>query len=239
MTWARRADELTLCFNRDEQHSRAESLPPRVWREGFLAPVDGDAMGTWLAVKTDGTVLALLNHYPPDFTKRTPAPSRGALVAALAAHPELPTPALLRRLGAESMNPFRLVALSMTRTVVFTWNGRRLSRDGMFGDTGFITSSSWQTQAVTAVRHEMFRRWLQEIEIPKLEQMIQFHSIAHHAKGSAWAVCMRREDARSVSLNTIHITKGRAVMTHQFRTQGATSFDADVHTMQMHLSATA
>lgn len=239
MTWARRAGELAVCFNRDEQHSRAESMPPRVWPGGFLAPLDADAGGTWLAVKTDGTVLALLNHYPLDFTKCTPAPSRGALVAALAAHRGRPTPALLLRLGAERMNPFRLVALSLTRTVVFTWNGRRLSRDGMLGDTGFITSSSWETQAVIAVRHEMFRHWIQDNESLTLEAMIQFHSIAHHAKGSAWAMCMSRDDARSVSLNTIHIAKGRAVMTHQPRTQGADGFDADIHTAHLQLAVTA
>lgn len=47
---------------------------------------------------------------------------------------------------------------------------------------------------------------------------------------------MSREDARSVSLNTLHIAEGRAVMTHQIRKRGADGFDADSHTMQIRVS---
>lgn len=235
MTWTRRGGELTLCFNRDEQHSRLESFPPHVWLEGFVAPLDMDAGGTWLAVKPDGTVLALLNHYPPSFTKCTPALSRGTLIAALAARPERPTPALLRSFGAESMNPFRLVALSLKRAVIFTWNGKRLSRNEMQGDTEFITSSSWHPQAVTDVRHEMFRRWLQDNPSPELEAMIQFHSMMGHPRGGAFAVCMNREDARSVSMNTVHLTRERAEMTQQFRAVGEKGFSATVHRAHLDL----
>lgn len=234
--------ELALCFNRDEKHTRAAGLPPQVWPEGFLAPVDATAGGTWLAVRRGGMVLALLNHYPVGFTPVLNGESRGALIPALAAQlkaPELPD---LRTLVSERMNPFRLLCLAPNDLVptVFTWDGSSLTRQRPAPRAvGLLTSSSWNTAPVVAARHTMFRAWKKKYPYPLLEDLREFHRQAQHPRGSAWAVCMSREDARTVSMNTIQIANGQAVMTHQLRTRSADSFNADIHTMQMQLVATA
>ncbi|MDQ7087908.1 MAG: NRDE family protein [Acidobacteriota bacterium] len=74
-----------LHFNRDESRARREAAPPRVVSGGdcsFVAPVDGEAGGTWIAVNAAGIGLALLNRY--DREGRSGERSRGLLVAELA-----------------------------------------------------------------------------------------------------------------------------------------------------------
>jgi len=240
MTWSRSSEELALCFNRDEQHSRADALPPQVWKEGFLAPVDATAGGTWLAVRRDGRVLALLNHYPQGFKRRGQAVSRGNFVAALAASSVEPSAALMEDCGLRRTNPFRLVVLGLRQpTLVLTWNGRRLARRRLDGDVGFVTSSSWNTRSVTAGRRALFRKWWRHHLAPGLDAMRDFHSDPTHPRGSAWAVCMSRDDARSVSLNTVRLTLCAAEMTQQLRARDADSFSGARHRARLSLSMPA
>ena len=229
MTWSRSAEELIVCFNRDEQHNRATSLPPTGWDEGFLAPRDADAGGSWLAAKPDGTLLALLNHYPPDQPFIPEAKSRGSLVTMLASRDVVPSASILRKLGVERMKPFRLVVLSRSTSVLLTWNGRRIMRKTLANEGGFITSSSWNTKPVTAARQKVYRQWRRTASDGNLADMIEFHSFASHAKGSAWAICMSRDDARTVSLNTVRVTNSHVEMTQQDRPLGSESFSKHIH----------
>lgn len=240
MTWSRSPGELVLCFNRDEQHSRDAALPPRVWEEGFLAPVDATAGGTWLAVRRDGLVLALLNHYPAGFKRRDQAASRGALVAALAAAAQVPSPTVMEACGLSRTNPFRLVVLGLRQSAqIYTWNGTKLGRRRLEDSTGFVTSSSWNTRSVTAGRRALFQKWWREHPAPDLSAMREFHSDPIHPRGSAWAVCMSRADARSVSLNTVCVTPRQAEMTQQLREQDAHSFSGARHRARISISMTA
>ncbi|CAN5925540.1 NRDE family protein [soil metagenome] len=68
---------LVVVANRDERLDRASS-PPFVWPEGFLAPRDDVAGGTWLGVNRAGVFVGITNRYlgPQDPTRT----SRGAIV---------------------------------------------------------------------------------------------------------------------------------------------------------------
>jgi hypothetical protein len=68
---------VVVVANRDEQLDRASS-PPLVWPEGFLAPRDDVAGGTWLGVNRAGVFVGITNRFlgPADATRT----SRGALV---------------------------------------------------------------------------------------------------------------------------------------------------------------
>lgn len=68
---------LVVVANRDEQKDRPSS-PPRRWPEGFLAPRDEVAGGTWLGWNGHGVFVGITNRFlgPRDATRR----SRGALV---------------------------------------------------------------------------------------------------------------------------------------------------------------
>jgi hypothetical protein len=135
------------------------------------------------------------------------------------------------------MNPFRLVVLGLDEVPkMFTWDGRRLVRRALDSGLAFVTSSSWNTRAVTAARQALFRKWRLTHPTPNPAKMRGFHGDAAHSRGSPWAVCMSREDARSVSLNTVRVTPRRAVMTQQFRERDADSFSGAVHRATLTLS---
>lgn len=242
LTWSHRpSGGLALCFNRDEKHERPTGLPPVVWEEGgFLAPQDGPRGGTWLAVLRDGRVLALLNHYPANFTPASQGPSRGGVIPALAAGAGQPDLATLRQHIRPGMNPFRLLLLAPGdhAPLMFTWDGDSLTcQHPAPRTTGMFTSSSWNTHSVVAARHAAFRAWKEKHPRPALEDLSAFHCRMRHPLGTAWAVCMSRKDARTVSLNTVCLHHGRVVMTHRARPRGEPGFDPDTHRVEMCLTA--
>src|SRR5271166_4952326 len=64
LSWIRDEDGYQLFFNRDEKLSRKSAMPPRqATRDGvrFLAPVDGDFGGSWIATNEIGVSVCLLN----------------------------------------------------------------------------------------------------------------------------------------------------------------------------------
>ncbi|MBV6498181.1 MAG: hypothetical protein CJBNEKGG_00397 [Prosthecobacter sp.] len=244
VTWTHpRPGELVLCFNRDEKHTRPAGLPPCVWDAGgFLAPRDASGGGTWLAVRRDGAVMALLNHYPAGFTPAMSSPTRGLLIPALSATDEKITSALLHQHISAGINPFRLLCLMPQEqsAVVFTWDGTSLMRRRLAPRTiGMLTSSSWNTAAVVTSRHAIFRRWLKTHAHPTLTELEAFHRETRHIHGPAWAVCMSRDDARTVSLDTLHLHEGRSFMAHHPRPQGVTGFVHETHRAEMRLTLTS
>lgn len=243
VTWSFRAKgELRLCFNRDERHERATSLPPLRWDGDSIAPVDATAGGTWLAVRRDGVVLALLNHYPKSRISGSQAASasRGSIIPQLASQSVTPCVTALRRLTPHTMLPYRLLVLTpAAQASLFTWNGGKLSvRDLPNGVTGMLTSSSWQSASVYAARRGFFRAWSKAHTRPSLNNLREFHSITMHPRGPAWAICMTRDDAQTVSLNTLSIGNQQARMTHQQRPRDASSFDAHITSADMPTAST-
>ena len=93
VTWLREPSGYRLFFNRDELRSRLEAEPPRR-HEGraadgaavaFLAPVDGDHGGTWIAANEHGVTVGLVNGYRrADASAPADVRSRGLLVRDLA-----------------------------------------------------------------------------------------------------------------------------------------------------------
>jgi hypothetical protein len=94
--------------NRDEARDRP-SEPPRLWPEGFLAPRDARAGGTWIGIAPSGLVVGITNRSRerPDPAR----PSRGRLVTeALAAGSARAAVARVERLGfAAPQNPANLL----------------------------------------------------------------------------------------------------------------------------------
>src|SRR6516225_12282164 len=64
VTWLREEGGYHLFCNRDEKLTRKPALPPQLGvRDGvrYLAPIDGDFGGTWIATNEFGVSLCLLN----------------------------------------------------------------------------------------------------------------------------------------------------------------------------------
>ena len=222
VSWVRRRGSLVVVMNRDERRDRAPARPPRKWRGaagGFVAPVDGDAGGTWIAARDSGVVLALLNHHAPiDAAPRAGVSrvSRGRLVTALAAEAAVPDAARLRAEGLTSFAPFRLFVIGPRLAPrVFTWTGAALSSRRLDPQVGFLTSSSWNPRAVIPARQARFRAFRRAVGTPTRAALIAFHDGGKAARGPAYAVCMSRADARTVSRTVVEWRAGRVSMAYQ------------------------
>ena len=214
-----------MVMNRDERHDRAPAKAPRRWPAGFLAPVDADAGGTWIAARPDGVVLALLNHHdgvsPPAGQPRL---SRGTIVATLAAATGVPDARALRACGLASYAPFRLLVIGRRGTPrVFTWNGTRLTSRRLAARAGFLTSSSWNSRRVIAARQARFRRFLREHPTPTRVDIETLLREDTDPRGTPWAICMTRDDARTVSRTIVDATGERPTMAYRTRARTTTA----------------
>jgi hypothetical protein len=237
VSWSRSRGSLIVVMNRDERRDRAPARPPRRWPGnpdgcGFTAPIDGEAGGTWIAVRDSGLVLALLNHQRTAPVRRAdrkaadgsgvmaarPRTSRGRLVTALAVEEGIPDSARLRAAGLAAFAPFRLfVAGPSTPPRAFTWNGVALTARRLDPRRGFLTSSSWNARAVVAARQARFRQFARDHRQPTRGDLLAFHARTDDPRGTPWAICMAREDARTVSTTVVEAGPAGVSMRYRAR----------------------
>ena len=224
VSWLRRRGSLIVVMNRDERRDRAPAQPPRRWRGvggGFTAPVDGDAGGTWIAARDSGVVVALLNHQGSSGTAplaAVPRVSRGRLVTTLAGGRGVPDAARLRVQGLASFAPFRLFVVGPRLAPrVFTWSGAALSSRRLDPRVGFLTSSSWNPRAVIAARQARFRAFRRDHPHPTRADLVAFHAQTDDPRGTPWAICMSRDDARTVSQTLVDVGPNGVSMRYRAR----------------------
>jgi hypothetical protein len=218
VTWWRAEDGFRLFFNRDELRSRKEALPPFVQEASapdgsavrFLAPVDGDFGGTWVAVNERGLTLGLLNGYrAPDAVERPDTRSRGLLVRDLASCAT--GREVVRRLRGEDLRryrSFRLLAIEPgTPALLAEWDllsvEVRADAEGRLP----LISSSFEETLVGRRRREEYGRSVGEEVTP--ERLDAYHH-SHAGGPSAYSVCMHRPDALTRSLTSVRV-EGREI----------------------------
>ncbi len=117
---------LVVVANRDESLTRASS-PPRVWPQGFFAPRDEVAGGTWLGVNAHGVFVGITNRFlgPRDATRR----SRGELVVRAL---ELPSARAIhdamRAIDPAAYNGFHLVYVDARDVLATVADGKTLAQ---------------------------------------------------------------------------------------------------------------
>lgn len=214
VTWLETDGGYHLFSSRDELRTRGPARAPRLHETPagrFLAPIDSDGGGTWIAVNDRGLGLTLLNDYAAD-----PGPgdfeSRGLLVSFLAtAGTPADVRAALAATDLERYRPFRLVVLAPGSTAqVRHWDGR-----GETGETGgeppLLTSSSVDPVGADAARRELLNRTRDPLDVDRL---VAFHR-SHEPERGALSPCMHRDDARTVGFTHLDVMPGRAVMRYQ------------------------
>src|SRR5215471_17543150 len=106
VSWIYEPAGYQLFCNRDEKLTRGKAEPPRyAVRDGvqFLAPVDADFGGTWIATNEFGLSLCLLNGTPGRSSR-----SRGLLVLDLISLPSIE--ALVDRVRMLDLSPSAIYA---------------------------------------------------------------------------------------------------------------------------------
>lgn len=209
-TWLWDDEGYWLFFNRDERRTRERAQPPACFeRDGlaYLAPRDGDAGGTWLAVNETGLCVALLNYYDAPAAPVAPSASftsRGLLVASLATMTRLVE--LERGFAALEMHryrPFTLLALTPREAALFEWTGSSLRR--LPEPTPRLLSSSGH-DAPTSYRRR--REVLATVEPNSPPALRQFHR-SHQPERGAFSPCMHRADASTVSFSVVRVGRQR------------------------------
>lgn len=210
VTWLHRGDSYRLFCNRDELRSRRPALSPRLHEHDqgrFLAPVDGEAGGTWIAVNEHGLTLCLLNDY------RSPAPprnreftSRGLLVRSMASASNLDEVlGTWASLALDAYRPFTLLVLEpANQPCTLHWNSKKdmVRRQGAEPP---LSSSSFDDRWAEAVRRELFASQIPAANPATTgEQLLAFHR-GHLPERGPFSVCMHRTDASTVSFSLIGV----------------------------------
>ena len=217
VSWLRRPAGYVLLCNRDERHTRQPAASPRVGeRHGisFIAPADGDHGGTWIGVNQFGLTLCLLNRYGDAHSRTaTTFTSRGLLLTELLdCEGGQQTYERVEASDLEQFQPFTMTILTANEAaLVLDWTGRDcLVRQADESQTS-LTSSSLQEPQIGERRREQFQKMLREAGnydtvLDDTERLWQFHR-SHLPERGPYSVCMHREDAATVSLSAVTVTR--------------------------------
>lgn len=216
LSWIRGADGYSVFMNRDEQPTRAPGIPPAV-HDGpvrWIAPIDGQSHGTWIAANERGVTLAILNRWHESPMRADGGwISRGLLVTSLLR--QASRDGIERRLREEPLDryqPFTLAAFETGQDAgLFAWNGQELSLSQV-GETGLVlTSSGFDQERATRDRGALFRRW-RDFQPPQPPQPPQptpesFEAIhaSHIPEKGPLSICMHRPEAGTVSFTRIDV----------------------------------
>lgn len=202
VTWWHGADgAFEVLFNRDEQRSRLESLPPAVHQGRgfrFVAPVDPQGGGTWFALNENHLCVCLLNSGPVGYEPAGEPLSRGCVAWCLAGTCETRREAMhaVLELQLERIAPFHLMAIDPSGVTCGTWDGLAFKAVRMDESVLPFSTSSVRAEEALQWRTDCFDSL--GIANPEPSLLKLFHH-ARNMDDPALGVCMDREDARTVS----------------------------------------
>jgi hypothetical protein len=211
VTWFHQPGGYQLFSNRDEKRTRKPATGPELQEQNgvrFVAPVDGDFGGSWIATNEFGLSLCLVNGLGerPQETR-----SRGLVLTEWIAAPEL---AALRELvdGSDlgAVAPFSMVALQPRGSArVIRWNGVNCElieeRDAPMP----LVSSSFDPDGVTRSRRDLLEQMCRRSS--QTGAFLAFHR-SHQPERGPYSPCMHRPDAHSVSFTWVNVTADEAAM---------------------------
>jgi len=215
VTWLHSDAGYHLFFNRDEQISRLPALPPTIHEVSgvrCIYPVDSQAGGTWLGVNEHGITIGILNHYAAATlpTATEPRTSRGLLVTSLLdARYASDVDQRLSGSGLKPYAPFILIVISPRRNLkTHTWDGSRLTfRHPVVPP--FLTTSGFDSDRVAAVRARSYESWTKRYPTLDASSLQALHASRLPEPGSD-AICMQRDDAKTLSLSRVTVQADRA-----------------------------
>lgn len=203
-----------LLFNRDEKRTRGAARSPQIYSRDqvqFIAPIDADAGGTWIATNEYGVTVCLLNAYPGQGMRQTPASeSRGKIPIYLAAARSIDqVDEQLHRMDLSGFARFRLLAMEPNRPVWCSeWTGSKLACEFDADSRMPITSSSFKTAEVEAARRAVFEDQIGSRSPVTLSALERFHA-DHGPEASGHSVCMHRPDAQTVSFSRVTVSSNQ------------------------------
>jgi len=223
LTWFRHEGGYELFFNRDELSTRASALGLRSGRcngLAYVAPIDGEAGGTWLGVNSRGVTVALLNR---TFAPVGEAPggasgvlwrSRGRLALDVLGARSIDS--IVEGVRASELGrtrPFTLVALEPERRPLrCAWDGEGLDVEQLDDEALPITSAP--VPAARVARSAAFDALRATGLGPGVLE--RYHA-SHVPERGPLSVCLHGEHSSSRSLGHVRVTAGRATLRYRDR----------------------
>jgi hypothetical protein len=214
VSWIHSGEGFELFCNRDEKRTRSRAVEPQIAkRRGvrYIAPIDADFGGTWLAANELGIAVGLLNG-PGE--KRGQA-SRGFLVAAVADTGSAEDACgRLAAMDLSPYSPFTVVALGPCgKSAVADWDGVELKSASDASSRMPLTSSSFDPAEVSAARQAEFIHRASSAGRLDSGVLHAFHS-SHGVRRSAYSTCMHRDDAHTVSFSRVMVTAAQVTFSY-------------------------
>jgi len=215
VSWVQQPGGYHLLANRDEKRTRGRAFAPAIRECGgvrYVAPIDSDFGGTWIAANEFGVSVCLLNG---DAGTQNPFSSRqrsrGLLLRELAWETTGSDCLLsLRQLDLSPYAPFVLLILEPDRPAILAeWSRERLTVDSA-ADQMPLTSSSFDSCGVRRSRLSEFERragMAARVDPTLLYQFHASHGTGMDARADAYSPCMHREDAETVSFSWVVVTR--------------------------------
>ena len=218
VTWMREHDNYSLFCNRDERWTRKPALGPQPGElrgVKYIAPVDGDHGGSWIAVNQFGLTLCLLNRYgeiTPDETGTYI--SRGLLLIGLVdSRDKQQVTTRINDFDLTKFLPFSLLAISReAEPMLMDWTGSKYTLNEDAKDLLPLTSTSLTEPSIATTRTAQFRSLTSGR--PTRSLLDQFHRSHIPARGPS-SVCMHREGAKTMSLSRVLVEKGEIVFEYE------------------------
>lgn len=216
VTWIREGDTYELFCNRDEKRSRLDARFPQAYALGdmkFLAPVDAEYGGTWIAVNEAGLGACLLNGAA--MPVRRARMTRGAVIPHVIRAPDAAEAlSMAGSLDLEQFPPFILLLLAPGGAArLLKWDG--VDRE-IVGDADALmplVSSSVDPAGVSKRRGEQFQRASRSDRAGSSAWLHDFHA-SHDGEPSAYSTCMHRPDAETVSFTHIAVSPHRIQLSY-------------------------
>jgi transport and Golgi organization protein 2 len=201
LSWVSGQGGYSLFFNRDEGRTRgseAEATHREAEGVEFIAPLDTDQGGTWLATNEYGITIGLLNRYGIPFRARADLISRGRLVLMLTSSGSV-AEARRRMLGTDLtvFQPFTAAAAEPAGPLLLLgWDGRALQERAVEQAGIAATSSALTTQADRARRHVLETL---AAGAPVTPELLEALHRSHLPERGPLSPCMHRDDAETRS----------------------------------------
>jgi hypothetical protein len=215
VSWIHEDTGYQIFCNRDEKLTRQPATDPRLLcRDGvrFLAPIDGDSGGTWIATNELGVTVCLLNgtlegEPQPGSGRR----SRGLVVLELASAESIQD--VQTRVWQIDLRPYEPFTLAVLETgqhaLAIEWDGNE-KRILPFGEPYMpLVSSSFDTGAVRARRRSQLAQMVQGSGVLNPVSLLMFHQ-SHLPERGPYSPCMHRADAETVSFSWVTVTDSEA-----------------------------
>ena len=209
VSWAHQSGGFHLLCNRDEKRTRGAALAPQVKEIAgtrYIAPVDADFGGTWIAVNEWGLAICLLNGNAGQRISGRRL-SRGLLIPELIWARSIDDAAfLMSRHDLTLFAPFTTVLLEPGQPAnVVSWDGVRSTVNPNADFLAPLVSSSFDAPGVQRVRRVEFARLAGRAQAPDPARLYRFHA-SHGASPNAYSPCMHRADAETVSFSWIIVS---------------------------------